>query len=118
MKLRHPVERIINHVRADFVTARPIVVDRAAPRSSVPVRKVWAEVAQIISFRSEVVIHDIQYDGDAPFMAGVDEGSKTLRSAIRGLDCKGKRAVVPPVARAGKLGHRHEFDCRDAQIVL
>src|ERR1700675_1110901 len=118
MKLSDPIERIINEVRADFVAVRPVVVDGASPRSSVPVREVWAEVAQIISLRSEVVIDDIQYDGDAFFMAGVEEGFKTLRPAIRGLDCKGRHAVVSPVARAGKLGDRHEFDCRDAQIVL
>ena len=113
MKLSHPVERIIDEVRADFVTVRPVIVDGASPRSSVPVCEVGAEVGQIISFGSEVVIDDVQYDGDVFFMAGVDECFKTVRSAIRGLDRKGKYTVVSPVAPAGKLRHRHQFDGRD-----
>ncbi len=108
----------MDDVRADFVAVGPVIVDRASPRSSVPIRKVGAELAQIISFRSKVVVHYVQYDGDALFMAGVDEGFKTFRPAIRGLDRKGIHAVVSPIARAGKLGDRHEFDCRDAQVVL
>src|SRR5207302_968412 len=118
MKLRNPVERITDEVRPDFVAVRPVIVDGASPWSSVPVREVGAEVSQIISFRSEVVIDYIQYDGDSFFMAGIDERFETVRSAIRGLDCEGKHTVVSPVARAGKLGDRHEFDCRDAHIVL
>src|SRR6185295_10778026 len=65
VKLSHPIESIIDEVCADFVAVSPVVIDRAPPRSSIPVREIGAEVTQIISFRSEVVIHDIQYDGDA-----------------------------------------------------
>src|SRR2546422_11454126 len=118
MKLSDPIESIIDEIRADFVAVRPIVVDRTSPRSSVSVRKVGTELAQIISFRSKVVIHYIQYDGDPLFMSGVEEGFKTFRPSIRGLDCIGIHAVVSPVARAGKLDDRHEFDCRDAHVVL
>src|SRR5215510_4694821 len=118
MKLSHPVECIIDDVRADFVAVRPVIVNGASPRSSVPIREVGAEVCQIIPFRSEVVIDYIQYDGDASVMAGIDERFKTVRSAIRGLDRKERYAVISPVARARKLGDRHEFDCRDAHIVL
>ena len=93
MKLSDPIESIMDDVHADLVAVRPVVVDRASPRSSVPVRKVGAELAQIISFRSKVVIHYIQYDGDALFMAGVDEGSKRI-----GLQ-RDTRRRIPSCAR-------------------
>ena len=50
-------------------------------------------------------------------MAGVDEPLQRERAAIGGVGGVRIDAVVAPVARAGKLGDRHEFDRRDAEFL-
>lgn len=50
-------------------------------------------------------------------MAGVHQFLEAVGTAVRRLRCKGENAVVTPIAGTGKLGDRHQLDCRDAEIV-
>ncbi len=50
-------------------------------------------------------------------MAGVDQSFQTNGAAVGVLRRKGKHPIVAPVAPSGKLGHGHQFQGREAQIL-
>ncbi len=74
-----------------------------------------AEIPQVIALGPEMVVDDVEHDRHPPTVAGVHEPFQPPWPAVRVLGGKGIDAVVAPVAAAGKLGHRHEFDGGDAQ---
>ena len=59
--LANPVQRILDDVAPDLLTALIVVVDRVTPYGVVAVSKIWTELAEVIAFRSDVVVHDIQH---------------------------------------------------------
>lgn len=78
--------------------------------------EVGAELAEVVSFRTQMVVNDVENHGDAMRVACVDEALQSARAAITFLDRVEVDAVVPPVARAGKRRHGHQFNRGHAQI--
>src|SRR5690606_1984581 len=68
-----PMEGIFDKKIAYTVGIRPIKIDCHAPRCSVVVRKIRAEMSDVIPLGSQVVVHDIQNDGNAPVMACINQ---------------------------------------------
>ena len=115
VELAEPLAHRIQDVGADLVGAGAGDVDDLAPGGE-PVRQVRAERVVVVALRAEVVVHDVEEDGDAAGMRGVDKLLEPLRAAVRLMDSKPVDAVVAPVSGSGEGLQRHEFDGVDAQL--
>src|SRR4051812_49020205 len=115
--LVRPVERVVAHESANGPAVRSVVVDPVAPRRLVSIgEKLSAgDCRQVVASRTEVIVDDIEDDAEVAGMCGVDESLERLWSAVRCRWSVEQYAVVPPVARAGEAGDRHDLDCGDAQ---
>src|SRR6266498_5618004 len=87
VKLIDPHQRVLNEKRSDVIALWAVEIQRHAPRRFVSVREVRAELAQIISFGAEVVVDDVEDDGQAALMRSVDEPLERMRPSIRILSC-------------------------------
>ena len=70
----------------------------------------------MLSFGAQMVVDDVQNDGQAAAVALGHETRQPLRAAVGILDGEGIDAVIPPVPPARELGHRHELDGRHAEL--
>src|ERR1700730_16983065 len=116
MILSQPVQRIIDEETPYAVALWTVKIYRRAPRRSIDVRKTGSVFAKIVSFGTQVVVYDVEHDGHAFAVAGVDEPLEPRRAAIRGVRRVKIYAVLPPVAGAGKRRNRHKFERSDAQL--
>ena len=98
VELLEPHPDVVQHVVAHRVAAVSVVVDRGAPRRLVAVIEVAAELAQVVPLRAEVVVDDVQEDGEALGVAGVHELLQAVRTAVAILRRVGEHAVIAPVA--------------------
>src|SRR5215471_10601663 len=58
-----PVERVVNEIVAHWATLRAIKVDGLPPGSPVAISEIlWRIQVKVVSFRSEVVVDNIQED--------------------------------------------------------
>src|SRR5439155_18815863 len=64
----------------------------------------------IISFRTQVVVDDVEYHRHTAPVACVDQPLEPLRPTIAVLYGEGVDAVVSPVTIPGKLRYRHQFN--------
>ena len=115
MELSDPVEGVFDEEPAHLVAVRAVEVQRRPPGGAVGIGKVGAEVRKVISFRSEVVVDDVQNNSQLLLVAGVDQPLQSDRPTIGALHGKGIDPVVTPVAMSRELGHRHQFHGGDAQ---
>ena len=116
MAVGGPPERALDEEPPHLVALRAVEVERGAPWSAVPVGEVRAEVTEDVAFGAEVVVHDVEHDGEVGAMAGIHESPQTVGTAVAVLCRERGDAVVAPVSGAGKLGDRHELDRGDAQV--
>src|ERR1700733_4770594 len=117
MKIRNPLQRILNEVSANLIAAGAIEIDSLSPRCLVEVREIGAEIREVIPFRTEVVVDHIEHHRDALLMARVDERFECSGAAIGGLDGVRVNAVIAPVTTSGELSHRHQFDGCNTEIL-
>ena len=116
VEIAHPGARVLDEVAPHAVAVRTVVVERAAPRCAVAVGEVRPEVAEIVPLGTEVVVDDVEDDRQPMGVTGVHQAAQPAGPAIGRLRREQMDTVVTPVARAGKLGHRHELDRRHAQL--
>jgi len=116
--LSNPIECIADEKMAHRLTIWTIVIDSITPRRPIAIREIGAEVSQIISFRAQMVVDDVQDHGKPRRMAGIDQPFQPLRPTVAGLRRKRIDAVVAPIATSGKLRDRHQLNGRDPHSVL
>src|ERR1700722_19048754 len=97
MKIRNPLQRILNEVSANLIAAGTIEIDSLSPRCFVEVCEIGAEIRQVIPFRTEVVVDHVEHHRDTLSVARVDQRFYSSGAAIRRLDGVGAYAVVAPV---------------------
>src|SRR5262249_37530142 len=114
--LAHPVEGVVDEIAADFVALWPIEVDRFTPRRAVAVGEVRREFGQVVPFRPEVVVDDVENDREPNAVSPIDEAPQSIGAPISTLCRVEMRAVVSPVAAARALGDWHQLDCGNAEI--
>jgi hypothetical protein len=83
----------------------------------VAVGEIGAEVGQVVSFGAKVVVDDVEDDGEAVLVGGVDEALEAAGTAIGVLDGEGIDDVVAPIAGTRELGYGHEFEGGNAQFL-
>src|SRR6266404_7288120 len=110
MESFQPVESVFDEKAAYVIAFGSVKVQRRSPRRLVMLGKIRTIFAQIIAFRSEVVVDDVQRHGEAPRMRGIHQQLQIARSSVTILDGKGIHAVIAPIPRARKLRDRHYLD--------
>src|SRR5690349_19914891 len=114
MKLVDPVPRVLNEELAR--RRRSLEIDRAPPVVGVLVGEiVWREFVEVVPVGPEMVVDDVENDGEAGRVRAVDEPAEIVRRAV---DVRGRveiDAVVAPTECAGRFGDGHQLDDRDAE---
>jgi hypothetical protein len=98
MVILEPEEGVFDEEPADMLALRPIEIDSLPPRCSISVSEIRPELGQIITFRAEVVVHDIERHREAMSVRGIHEPLKGARPSVTVLDRKRINAVVAPIA--------------------
>ena len=111
MIVAEPENRIVDKKAPDFVAISMIEVHRRAPRCFVGTREIWTKAREVIPLGPEMVVNDIEQDGEAFGMAGIHQPFQIVRRAVGPMRREEIDSIVSPAALAGKLIHRHEFDC-------
>ena len=115
MKLVDPVAGVGDEELAHRRRVRAVEVDRVAPLVVVAVGEVRGrERAQVVADRAEVVVDDVEDDGDAAARARVDEAAEVVGRAVQVRRREQVDAVVAPAEAPVELGDRHQLDHRDA----
>src|SRR5690606_23300858 len=111
-----PIERVVNEEVAHQLAPLAIEIKRSAPGRVVPlIEEGWRVAAQEVTFRSKMVVDDIEQYHEAARVGGIDQTFERLRTTVGGIGRKGQHTVVAPVAITGKLGDGHELDGGDAE---
>ena len=116
VELTHPVARVLDEVAPDAGAVRAVEVEGAPPWGLVAIREVRPELGKVVPLGPEMVVDDVEEDGEALRVAGVHEAAQPLRTAVGRLRRIEVNAVVTPVARARELGDRHELQRGDPQV--
>ena len=118
MVLVRPVAGVGDEEGSHRRTARPVQVQRVAPRRRVAIGKIrLAELAQVVAIRPKVIVDHVQQHGQAARVGRVHQAAQRLRAAVGARGREQAHAIVAPVALARKVGHRHQLDRRHAQVV-
>src|SRR5438067_3599328 len=117
MKFVDPLQRIVNEKPANVVTMRSVEVDRHSPRRLVAIGEIRREFREVIPFRTEVVVDDVEKKRETVLVTGIDEPLQSDRTAIRDLCRADVRAVVSPISIARELANGKELDCGDAEVL-
>src|ERR1700722_3874258 len=92
-----PVEGVLDEEPAHGVAVRPIEVDRFSPGRLVPRSEIGTEGAQVVSFRPEVVVDNVERDRQSASMGRVDESLQASRSSVAVLCGERIYAVIAPI---------------------
>ena len=63
-----------------------------------------------------MIVDDVEHHHQPALMRRVDQRLEVVGPAIGAVRCVPQHAVIAPVARAGEIGQRHQFQCGDAGI--
>ena len=102
--LLEPVQRIFNREGADL---RDTIVDRLAPRRLRRHVEPGRIAGQIVTFRPEMIVDDVEKHHQPAQMRFVDQRLQVFGPAIGAVRRIQQHAVVTPVAPAGEIGDRH-----------
>src|ERR1051326_1114682 len=114
MKLGLPSKSVLQEKAPNFIRAFTVKINCGSPRSPIVLGKIGTKLLQIVPLGPEVVIDDIQHDGQLGLMTGIYEALQPGGPAIRVLHRIGENTIITPIARAWELGARHQFDGGDA----
>ncbi len=113
--LPQPVEGVVDGQLAHVGAA--LVVEGVTPGGGVPAGEVVGrELAQVVAFGAEVVVHDVQQHRQPVLMGRFHQPPQAGRTAVGAAGREPVHPVVAPVAAAGELGHRHDFQRGDAEV--
>ena len=65
---------------------------------------------QVVALGAEMVVDHVKYRHQAARMRGRDQALEIVRGPVARVGRERQHAVVAPVARARKIGDRHDFD--------
>src|SRR4030095_9906529 len=116
VKIAYPVAGVFNKETTDCIAVRYSEIERQAPGGSVAIGKIRCEVGKIISFRTEVIVNDVENDGQTLAVARIDEALEATRSAVGILHSEWINTVIAPVSVTGKLPDGHKLYRGDAKI--
>src|SRR5579863_2212012 len=71
--LSQPVQRVVDEETPYLRALRTVEIDRGTPWRAITIREIGAVLAQVVSFRTQMVIDDVQHYREPFVMTGVDE---------------------------------------------
>ena len=101
--------------RRTSTAASVFEVDGVAPGRVVGAGEVRAEFSEVVAVGSEVVVDDVEEDGEAALMSGVDEALESIGRAVGLVRGEEVDAVVAPALHAGEGVDGHQLDVSDAE---
>ena len=113
---REPVQRATQDPAAYLGAARTVQVDRRPPRRLGPLGEVRPEPGQVVAARPEVVLDDVEADGEPAPVCRIDETLQRRRPAVPLVHRPRMRAVVPPAPAARERTQRHQLDDVDPEV--
>ena len=114
MTALEPVAGVADHILAHSGAVRAVIVDRIAPRGAVLVGEVGAQAPQVVAFGTKVVVDHVHDHRQPLAVAGIDQPLQALDPAV-GILCRvGINTVIAPVALAGELRDRQQFQRIDS----
>ncbi len=90
------------------------IIDRGAPRRAGLHEESRRIASEIISLGSEVVVDGVEKHHQAAQVRFVDQCFQIVRPSVAVIGRVPQHAVVTPVATAGKVVERHQFERRDS----
>ena len=112
--LAQPVQRVVEEKAPHALGALVVQVDRRAPRRLVLVCEEGPEGIGVGAVRPEMVVDDVQEDGQPGLMRRVHKAAEILGPTVGAGRSEPGRRIVAPVALARKVVHRHQLDGRHA----
>src|SRR5262249_7845688 len=79
-------------------------------------REIRRKLRQVIPFRADVVVDDVENDSDAALVTCIHKLLQAARPAIGILYGKWINTVISPIARARELSKRHQLNRRDSNV--
>ena len=117
MILVDPIARIGDEEFARRAGIGTVEIDRLAPFVVVAIGEISrGEQFEIVSVRAEMVVDDVEDDGDPESMGAVDEAAKIHRSAVEPGRREEVDAVISPAEPAGEFRHGHNFEAGDTEL--
>jgi hypothetical protein len=110
-----PHRRVVAEEPAHLVAAGVIEVHGVAPRRVVAIREVRPELANVVTGRPEVVVDDIENNGQAMRMTRIDQSLQVVGRSVAVVWREQVDAVVTPPPYARELTNRHQLHVRDAE---
>ncbi len=110
-----PHRRVVDHEATDLVAVGPVEVHGCAPVRVVATREIGAELGEVVTRRSEVVVHHVDHDAESVVVARVDETLEAVGTAVRVVRCEQVDSVVTPSAVAGEFDDGEQLDRVDAE---
>ena len=107
MILVDPIARIGDEEFAHWAGIGTIEIDRLAPLVVVAISEISrGEQFEIVSVRAEMIVDDIEDDGDAEGMSAVDEAAEIIRPAVKPGWGEEVDAVVSPTEPTRRIPPR------------
>ena len=116
VKVAEPHQRVVAEETADLVGASAFEVHGVAPRRAVQRGEVRGELAGVVSDWPEVVVDDIENDGETLGMTGVHKALECFGATVVFRYREERHAVVAPATVAGERRDRHDLDVGDSQL--
>src|ERR1700722_2983549 len=108
--LLKPVKRVFAEESPHLIAAPPVVVDGLSPRRAIAIGEVGTISAEVVSFRAEMVVYDVQSHCQSVGMSRSHQPLQSFWTTIRVLWGERKHSVVAPISCPGKLRYWHYFD--------
>src|SRR5437763_686873 len=106
VKLVDPLQRTMDEEPSHMIALLAVEVERVSPRRLVSIGEVRTELRDVVSFRPEVVVDDVEDERKLARMARIGEMFESAHAAVRNLRRVDVDAVVSPIALTGKLRDR------------
>src|SRR5208282_5283918 len=117
MKFVDPIRCVSQKKLANGFAFSPVKIDSGAPvRLFFLAEVVFGELGQVISIRSEMVIHHVENGTDALSMRRIDEGSEIVGRSVVARRCEQIDSVVSPAERPLVFCDGHYLQKRNSQI--
>src|SRR5439155_22276399 len=113
----NPIHRIGNETFRRRPGIGTVKMHRLTPYVVVAIGEISrGEQFEIVSVRAEMVVVDIEDDGDPESMGAVDEAAEIHRSAVEPGWCEEVDAVISPSEPAREFRNGHNFEAGDAEL--
>ena len=94
-----------------------VEIERLAPFVVIAIGEIGrGEQFEVVSVWADVVVDDIENDGDPERVGVIDETAEIDRTAVEPSRCEQVDTVIPPAETAREVRHGHDFEASDTEF--